>query len=207
VIRLVIADDHALVREGLRSLFEATPDIRVAAEAEDGDSLLQRLRDTPADVVTMDISMPGPGFLDLLARIGRDHPRVRVVVVSMQAEAEYALRAFRAGAMGYVGKDRSSEEVVEAVYRVHRGRKFVSPLLAERLVGTDAEAGTAAGLSDREFQVLCLLGAGVAPKAVARRLSVSPKTVSTYRARVLEKLGLRTDADLVRYVLEHDLKP
>jgi DNA-binding NarL/FixJ family response regulator len=122
----------------------------------------------------------------------------------MHAEEQYALRAFRAGAMGYVGKDRTSEELVEAIYRVHRGRRYVSPLLAEQLVAADSkEEGGERDLSDREFEVLRLLAAGLSPKEAGAALGVSPKTVSTYRARVLAKLGLDSTADLVRFALEH----
>lgn len=206
MIRVVIADDHALVRGGLKALLEGTPDIRAVAEVGDADALFTTLASTPADVLLLDISMPGPGFTETLERLARDHRRVRTVVVSMHPEDRFAMRAFRAGARGYVEKRRSAEDVIDAIRRVFVGRRYVSPALAERLVtGAEREGSLHETLSDREFEVLRALAAGEAPKDIALRLDVSPKTVSTYRARILEKTGLSSTADLVRYVLQEGL--
>jgi two-component system invasion response regulator UvrY len=206
MIRVVLADDHSLVREGVRHLLSATPDVRVVGEASDGDALLELLGTTPCDVALVDISMPGPGFQEVLRRIVVRHASVRTVVVSMQAEEQYALRAFRAGAMGYVGKDRTSEELVEAICRVHAGRRYVSPRLAEQLVAAETGGGGAdRGLSEREFEVLRHLAGGKSPKEIGALLAVSPKTVSTYRARIVEKLGLETTPALVRFALDNGL--
>lgn len=208
MIRVLIADDHTLVREGLRSVLEQEPDIRVCGEAADAEGVFLGVgRDRP-DVLVLDLGMPGPGFLEVLRRLREEHPGLRVLVVSMMPEEEYAIRVFRAGAHGFVGKDRAAEEVVEAVRRVNRGRKYVSHLLAERLVTVEERGGEGMpheDLSAREFEVLCMLGSGVSPKEIGRRLAVSPKTVSTYRARILQKLSMQTNADIVRYCIEHRL--
>jgi DNA-binding NarL/FixJ family response regulator len=208
MIRLLIADDHPLVRAGVHQLVAEEPDIRVVGEAVDGHDLLTRLPNTPADVVILDVTMPGPGFLPLLARLKGEHPAVRVLVVSVHPESNMALGALQAGAAGYVNKTRTGAELVAAIRKVHAGGTYVTPLLAER-IAAQLTAGHVPhprdGLSVREHEVLRLLGAGKSNKEVAAMAGVSPKTISTYRARILRKLRLRTNADLVRYALEHAL--
>jgi DNA-binding NarL/FixJ family response regulator len=208
VIRLFIADDHPVVRAGLRGIVEGEPDFEVVGEARDGGDMLGRIGRTPAEVLLLDVSMPGPGFLEVLRSLRQDHPRVAVLVLSVHPEDQYAVRALRAGAAGYLTKDHSPEELVAAIRKVHRGGKYVSPALAERLaVGLEIGGGDAPHeqLSDREYDVLCLLGSGRTVKEIAGRLALSPKTVSTYRARVLEKMKLAGNADLVRYAAQHGL--
>jgi two-component system invasion response regulator UvrY len=208
MIRLLIADDHPLVRAGVHQLVGEEPDIRVVGEAVDGHDLLAQLPTTPVDVVILDVTMPGPGFLPLLARLKQEHAAVRVLVVSVHPEGNMALGALQAGAAGYVNKTRTGAELVAAIRKVHAGGTYVTPSLAERL-GADLTAGHLPhprdGLSVREHEVLRLLGAGKSNKEVAAMAGVSPKTISTYRARILRKLQLRTNADLVRYALEHAL--
>lgn len=208
MIRLVIADDHPLVRAGFRQLVADAPGMKLVGEAASGDQLLERLRTTPADVVVLDVSMPGPGFRELLERVRRDHASARVLVVSVHPEGEVALRALQAGAAGYVNKAQSAEELVAAVRKVHAGGRYLIPTLAEQLAAAlerGFPTGPGAELSAREGQVLRLLGAGKSNKEIAAACRVSPKTVSTYRARILRKLRLRTNADLVRYALENQL--
>jgi DNA-binding NarL/FixJ family response regulator len=209
LIRILLADDHQLVREGLRSLLEAGPDFRIVGEAGDAAGLFQELSKNAADVVVLDISMPGPGVIGVLRRLGSLHPRIRTVILSMRPEEDFALRCFQAGAMGYVTKDRSPEDLAEAIRRVHRGLRYVSIDFADRLLrglgSGDAGRLPHEVLSAREFEVMCHLGAGRALKEIAALLGVSPKTVSTYRARVLEKMGFATTADIIRYVMENDL--
>lgn len=208
VIKLLIADDHPVVREGLRSIVAEHQEISVVAEAGTGEELLDRLERTPIDVVLLDISMPGPGFLDLLHRLKTDHPRVRIVVLSIHPEEQYAIRAFKAGAVGYLTKDLSPGELVEAILKVHGGGKYVSPSLAQRLadeLGDGFRVAPHNRLSNREYDVLRLLGAGHSVKAIAHDLRLSPKTVSTYRTRILEKMTLKTNADVIRYVRQHGL--
>jgi two-component system invasion response regulator UvrY len=208
MIRLFIADDHPVVRAGLRGIVEGEPDFEVVGEAQDGGDMLARIGRTPAEVLLLDVSMPGPGFLEVLRDLRQDHPRVAVLVLSVHPEDQYAVRALRAGAAGYLTKDHSPEELVAAIRKVHRGGKYVSPSLAERLaIGLEIGANDSPHeqLSNREYDVLCLLGSGRTVKEIARRLALSPKTISTYRARVLEKMQLATNADLVRYAAQHGL--
>lgn len=208
MIRLLIADDHPVVRQGLRRILTEAGDINVVGEAEKGDDVVRMLESTPVDVLLLDISMPGPtSFLDLLKQVSARHPRLRALVLSMHSEDQYALRAFKAGASGYLTKDRPPEELLEAVRRIHAGGKYVSSALAEKLVtgAQSAEHLPHESLSDREYEVLCLLAAGKSIKEIAARLTLSPKTVSTYRARILEKMVFSSNADIVRYFVEHSL--
>lgn len=208
MIRLLIADDHPIVRAGLRRIAEEDRSISVAAEASTGDETLTTMRTAIVDVVLLDVSMPGAPFTQTLRRLREDHPTVRVLVLSGHPEEQWAVRALRAGASGYLTKDHSPEQLVDAVRRVHRGGRFVSPALAERLasqLGPDVAATPHELLSDREFEVLRLLGAGHSVKEVAAKLGLSPKTVSTYRTRLMEKLHFDSTADLVRYAAHHGL--
>jgi two-component system invasion response regulator UvrY len=209
MIRLLIADDHPVVREGLRRIVAEQPWMTVVGEATSGEEVLVRARSTKADVLLLDVSMPGRGFLEILREIRIEQPQLRVLVLSMHPEEQYAVRALRAGADGYLTKNHSPEQLVEAIRKVVRGGKYVSASLAERLA-QDLALGSGGGphheaLSNREYEVLCLLGSGRSVKETAGELGVSPKTVSTYRARVLEKMQLASNADLVRYAAQHDL--
>ena len=209
MIRILIADDHSMVREGLRRIVEGHSDMEIVLEAADGGEVLDALRSAEVDVLLLDISMPGPGFLETMDRVRKDHPEVRVLVVSMHPEERWATRAFQSGAAGYLTKAHSAEELAEAIRRVHQGGRYVTPTLAERLASRLGPGGGTVGhesLSRREYQVLCLLGSGKMVKSAALELGVSPKTISTYRTRILEKLGLRSTADLIRYVVEHELR-
>lgn len=208
MIRLLIADDHPLVRAGFRQLVADDQGVEVVAEAVDGHEVLDRLQQTPADVVVLDINMPGPRFLDLIRRVRQGFPQVRVLVVSVQPEGELAVRALRAGAAGYVTKTQSPTELLAAVKKVHAGGKYVSAALGERLafeLEVDAGVRRKNTLSDREHEVLVLLGGGKSNKQIAAACGVSPKTISTYRSRILRKLSLQTNADIVRYVMEQGL--
>ena len=210
MIRLLIADDHPVVRSGLRRIAEEDEDIIVTAEASNGEEALAALRRAAVDMVLLDISMPGAPFIDTLKRLRDEHPTVRVLVLSAHPEDQWAVRALRAGASGYLTKDHSPDQLVEAVRRVFRGGRYVSPTLAEQLasrLGSEFAGAPHELLSDREFEVLRRLGAGHTVKDVASDLHLSPKTVSTYRTRLLEKLGVRSNADLVRYASQHSLIP
>jgi two-component system invasion response regulator UvrY len=208
MIRVVLADDHAMVREGLRRVLEERTGIAVVAEAASAADLLAELRRAQADVVIVDIAMPGPGIVETLRQVKAVQPRARSLVLTAYPEADYAVRVLRAGAAGYLTKDRSLDQLVDAVRRVYRGGIYVSPSLGEtlaaRLLGPEREPAHGA-LSDREFEVLRGLAEGQPLKAIAARMAVSPKTVTTYRGRILQKLGLRGNADLVRYAIEHGL--
>lgn len=196
------------MRDGVRRLLADTADIRVVAEATTGADAVKALDGTPVDIVLLDVSMPQTSFADTVREMRRGHPSVRVVVLSAFAEEEYAVRALKAGAAGYVTKERTPEELVEAIRAAAAGRRFISPSVGELLAAEAAREAFAPArgkLSDRELEVLRLLGGGASVKEVAAQLRLSPKTVSTYRARLLEKLGIRTTADLVRYVIQNRL--
>jgi DNA-binding NarL/FixJ family response regulator len=209
MIRVFIADDHSLVRAGFRELL-SVDGCTVVGEAADGDELLLGLRHTAPEVLLLDIGMPGPGILNLLQRISRDFPRLRTLVVSMYPENQIAVQAIEAGAAGYITKNQSPAELMSAVKRVYGGGRYVSPQLGERLAAELFARRSGNGrprLSAREHQILVWLGAGRALKDIAVTLDVSPKTVSTYRSRILQKLALKTNADLVRYVIDNSLAP
>lgn len=208
MIRIAIADDHPIVREGLRRIASAGVGISVTGEASTAAELFRLLAQAAVDVVLLDVSMPGSTLVETLADLRGRHPSIKVLVLSVHPEDQWAVRALRAGASGYLTKDRSPEQLVEAIRRVARGGKYVSEALAEKLAGLVDHGGPRAAherLSDREFEVLRALGSGMAVKDVAEQLNLSAKTISTYRARLLEKMGLASRADLVRYVMEHDL--
>jgi two-component system invasion response regulator UvrY len=208
MIRLLLADDHAVVREGLRRLLEEKSGLSVIGEAATVPEILEQLRKTPVDVLVLDIAMPGPGIVETLREVHAIQPRARALVLTAYPETEYAVRVLRAGAAGYLTKDRSLDQLVDAIRRVYRGGMYVSPSLGEVLavhLGRAELEPAHTALSDREFLVLKGLAQGEALKSIAARLSVSPKTVTTYRTRILQKLGLASNADLVRYALEHEL--
>jgi two-component system invasion response regulator UvrY len=208
LIRLAIADDHPIVREGLRRIASAGVGISVTGDASTAAELFRLLGQAAVDVVLLDVSMPGSTFVETLKELREKHPSVKVLVLSVHPEDQWAMRALRAGAAGYLTKDHSPEQLVEAIRRVARGGKYVSEMLAEKLAGLVDDGRTRAPherLSDREFEVLRSLGSGMAVKDVAEQLNLSAKTISTYRARLLEKMGLKSRADLVRYVVEHEL--
>jgi DNA-binding NarL/FixJ family response regulator len=208
--RLLIADDHPIVREGLRRVVEDAPGgtITVAGEASDGDEVLAKAESLQPDVVLLDIMMPGPGFVETIQRLKALRPHIRILVLSVQPEDQFAVRALKAGASGYVSKNLSPEQLVTAIQDVTRGGRYISPTLAQRLaaaVADGADRPPHEGLSAREYQVLCLIGAGKSVKEVAAVMELSVKTVSTYRARILEKTTLKSNAEIIRYTLEHGL--
>lgn len=208
MIRLLIADDHPIVREGLKRVVAECPDIRVVAEAVDADEVVAQLKRHDIDIVLLDISMPGPTFLSTMRRLRTERPDLPVLVLSVHPEEHYAVRALKLGAAGYLTKDRSPEELAEAIRRVNSGRKYVTPSLAERLaheLGPDAERVPHEALSGREYEVLRMLAAGKSIKEIASNMTLSPKTVSTYRTRILVKMKLDSNADLIRYALEKQL--
>lgn len=205
---VLVADDHPVVREGVRRVLQGAVEVSVVGEVGRSDQVADAVRRLKPDVLILDIGMPGPGFLDVLAALPEAHAKVRTLVLSAQPEEEFAVRALRAGATGYITKGYEPAELVEAVRRVAQGRRYVSSALAEHLaMGTLGEASQAPHerLSNREFEVLRLLASGLSLKEIASRLGVNPKTVSSFRARILTKMELRTNADLVRYALEHHL--
>jgi DNA-binding NarL/FixJ family response regulator len=208
VIRVVVADDHAVIREGLRRILGDHADLQVVAEAGTGDALMTALAGARADVLVLDISMPGPGVFALLEQLKVKYPRLRCVVLTVHPAGQYAVRVLRAGAAGFLSKVQSSDLLVDAIRKAHRGGVYVSPSLAEALVANVRyphpwEPHDA--LSDRELEVLVRIASGQSIKAIAADLSLSPKTVSTYHSRIRRKLSLQSDAELTRYALAHHL--
>ena len=211
--RIAIADDHALVRRGLAELLDETDDLRVVAQADDGGDLLRALRDArehgrAADVVVMDMNMPPPSGLDLVKSLRAEFPETPVLVLSAHPEDQYAVRVVRAGAMGYLTKEAAEADLVAAIRRLASGKRFLTQALAESLLDaldTDPDAEPHAALSDREFQVLRMLASGHTVGGIAERLALSVKTVSTYRTRLLQKMGMTNNAEITRYALEHKL--
>jgi DNA-binding NarL/FixJ family response regulator len=206
MIRVLLADDHALVREGLRRLLEASADIRIAGEAANGDEALALVRANDYDVAVLDMSMPGLAGIELVRRVKLEKPALRVLVLSMHGEQQYAARALKAGASGYLTKEAASEQLVAAIRKIAAGGVHITEAAAASLVaGVAGDGPPHSRLSDREFQVFRLLAAGRSPTEIADELHLSVKTVSTHKARVLEKLGVSGTAELVRYALEHKL--
>jgi DNA-binding NarL/FixJ family response regulator len=208
MVRVLIADDHAVVRAGLRELLLQRGSCTVVGEAANGNDALKLASDVPADILLLDVSMPGPPFLDLLQRLRTDHQSLKVLVLTMHPEDQFAVRALRAGASGYLTKDRTPAELLEAVTRIARGGRYISTTLAERLswaLDDDFRATPHDALSDREMQVLLLLGGGHSVKEVATSLGLSMKTVSTFRTRMMKKLGFATNSDIVHYVVRQRL--
>lgn len=208
MIRVVIADDHTILREGLRQLLGSDPGIEVVAEAGDGHEVMERVRRLDFDVLLLDMSMPGRSGIELIKLVKAERPKLRVLVLSMHEEEQYAVRALRAGASGYVTKDSAATQLVTAIRRVGAGGAFISAEVAQQLAlgAMPSEEGPPhTRLSDREFEVFELLVAGVSVTDIADRLHLSAKTVSTHKARLMEKLGIENQADLVRYALRHGL--
>jgi DNA-binding NarL/FixJ family response regulator len=208
MIRVVIADDHTIVREGLKQLLLAASDLEVAGEARDGHQVLERVRNSDFDVLLLDMSMPGKSGMELIKQVKGEKPKVRILVLSMHAEHQYAVRAIKAGASGYLTKDSASRELVSAIRKVAGGGAYISPEVAEALaLGAmpQAEGPLHATLSDREYQVFSLLVSGKSVSDIAAELNLSAKTVSTHKARLMEKMALDNQADLVRYAIKHRL--
>jgi len=208
VIRVVIVDDHALIRRGLRDSLNEAGDIRVVGEAGDYGELRQLLRETAFDVLLLDINLPGRSGLDVLHSFAEDVTRVRVLVLTMYPEDQYAIRALKAGAMGYLNKSADPAQIVTAIRTLHAGRKYITPAIAEALasrLSVDESEKPHERLSDREFQTLVRLASGQRLSDIAAELNLSPKTVSVYRARVLEKLALQSNAELTAYCLRNGL--
>ena len=206
--RIAIADDHVLVRRGLAELLREMDDLRVVAECTSGDELLRAVRDERVDVVVMDMNMPGPTGLDLVKSLHAEHPRLPLLVLSAHPEDQYAVRVVRAGAMGYLTKESAEADLVEAIRRVVAGKRFLSQTLAESLLDAldaDPEADPHAALSDREYQTMRMLASGMTVGGIAEELALSVKTVSTYRTRLLQKMGMANNAELTRYALENGL--
>jgi DNA-binding NarL/FixJ family response regulator len=209
MIRIVIADDHPIVREGVRRLLTDTPDLQVVGEAGDAQELFTIVAREPCDVVLLDLMLPDMDGLEVLQTLTRRLPQLPVLVFSVQSEAQYAIRAMMAGAAGYLTKSGLPRDLVRAIRQVARrgGRYISAPVAAQLLEQMQRQAHTPphTHLSNREYAVLCGLAVGKTGKQLAAELSVSPKTIATYRTRIMKKLHLETNADLIRYAIQHQL--
>lgn len=206
MIKVLIADDHAVVREGFRRMIENDPEIKVVAEAENGIEAIQKVRSTNIDVIVLDMSMPEMSGLDCLKQIKAEFPEIPILVFSMHPEEHYEQRVLQAGASGYLTKRTKPLEVLQAIKDVAHGKKLMSEKLKERVIkGKGKLEEPHLKLSDREFQVLKLIAKGMRTKEISYYLKISEKTVTTYRMRVLQKLGLSSNSELVRYCLEHQI--
>ena len=208
MIKVLIADDHAVVRQGLKQILGETSDMTVVGEATTGLEVLEKARSADWDVLVLDITMPGRSGFDILLELRAEKPTRPVLVLSMHAEEQYALRVLKAGAAGYLAKESVPEELIRAIRKVVSGGKYISPTLAEKLayeIGAPSDRLPHEALSDREFQVMRMIAAGKTVSQIAEALSLSVKTVSTYRARVLQKMNLKTNAELIYYAIQHQL--
>jgi two-component system invasion response regulator UvrY len=208
MIRVAIADDHAVVRRGLRQMIADESDMAVVGEAGTSQEILDLARKQSCDVIVLDISMPGRNGLDILRDLRKEFPKTAVFVLSMHPEDQYAVQAFRAGAAGYMTKESAPDELVSAIRKVVGGGRYVSAALAEKLaldLSTHDGRALHEGLSAREFQVLCMIAAGKSVTEIADELTLSVKTIGTYRARILEKMEMKNNAELIRYALQQRL--
>ena len=204
MIRVLLADDHKIVRDGLKRILAATADLQVTGEAASGDAALALVKANDYDVVMLDMSMPGLSGLDLIKRLKVEKPKLRILVLSMHGEQQYAARALKAGAAGYLNKDSASEQLLGALRKIAGGGVHIGEAAAAGLLQASGRPAHQA-LSDREFEVMRLLVEGLGPTEIAERLHLSVKTVSTHKTRILEKLDLGSTAELVRYAMEHRL--
>nr|WP_217345010.1 response regulator transcription factor [Noviherbaspirillum sp. L7-7A]MBV0879220.1 response regulator transcription factor [Noviherbaspirillum sp. L7-7A] len=207
-IRVLIADDHAIVREGLKQILADTANIVVEGEAENGLSAVQLVRGCDSNVLLLDISMPDRSGIEVLKQIRKEKPALAVLMLSMHREDQYAVRALKAGASGYLNKQSAPAELVNAIRQVASGRKYISPELAQQLanqVSDDRDEVLHESLSDREFQTLTMIASGMAVSDIAAELALSVKTVSMYRSRLLAKMRLRHNAELTHYAIKHKL--
>jgi two-component system, NarL family, invasion response regulator UvrY len=206
--RILVVDDHDVVRDGVKRIFEEQPGTTAFGDASTAPEALQLISEHDWDIVVLDLSLGGRSGLDLLKELKHLRPRIPVLILSMHSEEQYARRAFKAGAAGYITKDSSRAELSKAIDKVITGGKYVSSVLAEKLVTyleKDADAAAHDSLSDREFQVMHLIASGKTVSEIADLLTLSDKTISTYRARILEKMAMKTNAELTRYVIENRL--
>ena len=208
MIRLVIADDHTIVREGLKQVLSAASDLSVVGEAQNGHEVIARVRELDFDVLLLDMSMPGKSGTELIKQVHAEKPKLRILVLSMHEEEQYAVRAIKAGASGYLTKESASAQLVSAIRKVAGGGAFITSSVAEQLAlgaRPGAEGPPHSTLSDREFQVFKAIVAGKTVTDIASELNLSVKTVSTHKARILEKMNMTNSADLVRYAIRHRL--
>lgn len=208
VIKIIIADDHEIVRAGLKQIIAGHSDMEVADEASSGQELLEKVRKQDFDVILLDIQMPGWSGLETLKQLKNEKTNIPILFLTMHSEDIYAVRAIKAGASGYLTKLTVSEKIVEAIKKVYKGGKYISPSLAEKLadsIAYDREKPLHEYLSNREFQVICMIASGKTVTQISQELFLSVKTISTYRARIMAKMNMKTNAEITHYVLKNNL--
>ena len=208
MIKVLVADDHTLVRKGLKQILLETKDIEVVDEASDGKETIKKVNKKDYDLVLLDISLPGRSGIDVLKQLKCSKPSLPVLILSMHPEEQYAVRSLRAGAAGYLTKESAPNELIAAIRKVAKGGKYITSSLAEKLageIGPDAEKLLHETLSDREYQVMCLIASGKPVKEIAEALNLSVKTISTHRARILRKMHMDNNAQLTHYAIKNDL--
>ncbi len=208
MIRVLVADDHAILRRGIRQILAEIPSIEAVEEATNGQEVLSKVGKGRYNLVLLDISMPGRSGLDVLKQLKAQKPRLPVLILSMHPEEQYAVRALKAGASGYLAKESAPDELIAAVQKILRGGKYVTESLAERFVSelANPEGKTPhETLSDREYEIMCMIASGKTVSEIGGELALSVKTVSTYRARILSKMGMKNNAEIMRYAVENAL--
>jgi len=208
MLKILIADDHPVVRQGLKQILSEEPDMAVLGEAQNSQEVLELVRKQDWDIVILDITMPGRGGLDVLKELKHERPKLPVLILSVPPEDQYAVRALKAHASGYMTKDSAPDELVNAIRKILRGGKYISPALGEKLavyLETETEKPLHETLSDREYQVMLMIASGKTVSEIAEELSLSVKTIDTYRARILEKMRMKNHAELMHYAIKHGL--
>ena len=208
MIRILVADDHSVVRQGIKQIIADSPDMEIAGEAATGQEALELVRSGSFDLIILDIAMPGQSGLDILRELKAESPALKVIILSMYPEEQYAIRSFRDGVSAYLTKGTSPEELILAIRTAASGKKYITPSVADRLatyVEDSSQRSPHETLSDREMQILVLIGSGKQISDIAEELNLSIKTVSTYRSRILLKMNMETNAQLIRYSLQHGL--
>ena len=208
MISILLVDDHAIFREGLKKIIDNTTGMEVSGEADNGEEALQQINSQKFDLVILDISLPGQSGLEVLKDIKRDFLKLPVLILSMHSEEQYARRLLKAGASGYLKKDSAFDQLVNAIRTINNGEKYISSVVAHILadfIERDTEKDRHELLSDREFQVLCLIASGKTVTEISKEISLSDKTISTYRARILEKMKMKTNAELTFYAINNKL--
>lgn len=208
MIKILIADDHAIVREGLKKILSEIADMEVIDEASTGKEIIEKVRKKKFDLIVLDISLPDRSGLDILKQLKRIKPHLPILILSVHSEEHYATRALRAGASGYLTKDRAPRELIKAIRKIFEGGRYITSSLAEKLaydLAQDTKKPLHESLSDREYQVLCMIASGKTVKEIAKELYLSEKTISTYRTRILEKMKMKNNAELTYYAIKHGL--
>ena len=208
MIKVIIVDDHRIVREGLKQIISDTSDMSVVDEASNGQEAINKIRNNDCDVMLLDISMPGRSGLEILKEIKNELPKLSILILTMHPEEQYAVRVLRAGASGYLTKESAPDELIEAIRKVSDGGKYISSTLAEKLAfNLEIDTGKPfhQTLSDREFEVMCMISSGKTVTEIADEMSLSVKTISTYRTRILDKMRMKTNAELTYYSIKNDL--